>query len=132
MQGFCILFSLIAREVGFTAPNLREQFKRKYGMTPTDIISASNDDPGYNLNADIERAHRCLTPLRPVGDGSSCLTRCAVSGNSQTKKNRPQLFASFPLVFRSIWINFSRSKMKINSHFVRLIEILHYLCTRNV
>ena len=53
MQGFCILFSLIAREVGFTAPNLREQFKRKYGMTPTDIISASNDDPGYNLNADI-------------------------------------------------------------------------------
>ena len=24
----------IAREVGFTAPNLREQFKRKYGMTP--------------------------------------------------------------------------------------------------
>jgi len=36
MQGFCILFSLIAREVGFTAPNLREQFKRKYGMTPKD------------------------------------------------------------------------------------------------
>lgn len=26
----------IAREVGFTAPNLREQFKRKYGMTPKD------------------------------------------------------------------------------------------------
>lgn len=24
----------IARQVGFTAPNLREQFKRKYGMTP--------------------------------------------------------------------------------------------------
>ena len=25
----------IAREVGFTAPNLREQFKRRYGMTPS-------------------------------------------------------------------------------------------------
>ena len=24
--------------------------------------------------------------------GLFCLTRCAVSGNSQTKKNRPQLF----------------------------------------
>ena len=26
----------IARQVGFTAPNLREQFKRKYGMSPTE------------------------------------------------------------------------------------------------
>lgn len=26
----------VAREVGFTAPNLREQFKRKYGMTPVE------------------------------------------------------------------------------------------------
>ena len=36
----------------------------------------------------------------------------------------------FSLVFHSILINFSRSKMKIYSHFVRLIEILHYLCSR--
>ena len=27
-----------------------------------------------------------------LGDGSSCLTRCAVSGNSQTEKNRPRVF----------------------------------------
>ncbi len=26
----------VAREVGFTAPNLREQFKRCYGITPTE------------------------------------------------------------------------------------------------
>jgi AraC-like DNA-binding protein len=26
----------IAREVGFTAPNLREQFKRCYGITPAE------------------------------------------------------------------------------------------------
>ena len=26
----------IARKVGFTAPNFREQFKRKYGITPTE------------------------------------------------------------------------------------------------
>ena len=26
----------IAQEVGFTAPNLREQFKRQYGITPAD------------------------------------------------------------------------------------------------
>lgn len=26
----------IAREVGFTAPNLRDQFKRCYGVTPTE------------------------------------------------------------------------------------------------
>jgi hypothetical protein len=29
---------------------------------------------------------------RLKGDGSSCLTRCAVSGISQTKKNRPRVF----------------------------------------
>ena len=29
-----------------------------------------------------------------LGDGSSCLTRCAVSGISQTEKNRPQVFDS--------------------------------------
>jgi AraC-like DNA-binding protein len=28
--------SAIATEVGFTPANLREQFKRKYGMTPVD------------------------------------------------------------------------------------------------
>lgn len=26
----------VARQVGFTAPNLREQFKRRYGITPTE------------------------------------------------------------------------------------------------
>jgi AraC-like DNA-binding protein len=26
----------VARQVGFTAPNLREQFKRCYGVTPTE------------------------------------------------------------------------------------------------
>jgi AraC-like DNA-binding protein len=26
----------VAREVGFTAPNLREQFKRCYGITPAE------------------------------------------------------------------------------------------------
>ena len=38
------------------------------------------------------------------------------------------------LVFNSIWINFSRSEMKFYSHFLRLIEILHYLCSglRNI
>ena len=31
-------------------------------------------------------------------------------------------------VFRSIWINFSRSRMQIYLYSLRLIEILHYLC----
>ena len=39
--------SEVAREVGFTAPNLREQFKRCYGVTPADyragLVSDSND-----------------------------------------------------------------------------------------
>jgi AraC-like DNA-binding protein len=30
----------IAREVGFTAPNLREQFKRCYGITPAEYRSS--------------------------------------------------------------------------------------------
>ena len=37
----------VARQVGFTAPNLREQFKRCYGITPAEyragLISDSND-----------------------------------------------------------------------------------------
>lgn len=39
--------SEVAREVGFTAPNLREQFKRCYGVTPAEyragLASDSND-----------------------------------------------------------------------------------------
>jgi polygalacturonase len=35
----------------------------------------------------------------------------------------------FSLVFLSIWINFSRSRMRIYLYSLRLIEILHYLCT---
>lgn len=36
----------IAREVGFTAPNLREQFKRCYGITPAEYRATlvDNDD----------------------------------------------------------------------------------------
>lgn len=35
----------IAREVGFTAPNLREQFKRCYGITPAEFRAGLiNDD----------------------------------------------------------------------------------------
>ncbi len=36
----------IAREVGFTAPNLREQFKRCYGITPAEYraVLAIDDD----------------------------------------------------------------------------------------
>ena len=36
----------IAREVGFTAPNLREQFKRCYGITPAEYRAglAIDDD----------------------------------------------------------------------------------------
>lgn len=36
----------IAREVGFTAPNLREQFKRCYGITPAEYRASllANDD----------------------------------------------------------------------------------------
>ena len=37
----------IAREVGFTAPNLREQFKRCYGITPAQYragLAATDDD----------------------------------------------------------------------------------------
>ena len=36
----------IARQVGFTAPNLREQFKRCYGITPAEYRAglASDDD----------------------------------------------------------------------------------------
>ena len=37
----------IARQVGFTAPNLREQFKRCYGITPAEYranLQASSDD----------------------------------------------------------------------------------------
>ena len=37
----------VAREVGFTAPNLREQFKRCYGITPAEyragLITDSED-----------------------------------------------------------------------------------------
>ena len=37
----------IAREVGFTAPNLREQFKRCYGITPAEYragLAATDDE----------------------------------------------------------------------------------------
>ena len=36
----------VAREVGFTAPNLREQFKRCYGVTPAEYRAglSNNDD----------------------------------------------------------------------------------------
>lgn len=38
----------IAREVGFTAPNLREQFKRCYGITPaeyrTSLITTDDEE----------------------------------------------------------------------------------------
>lgn len=38
----------VAREVGFTAPNLREQFKRCYGITPAEyrasLISIDDED----------------------------------------------------------------------------------------
>lgn len=35
----------VARQVGFTAPNLREQFKRCYGVTPAEYRAGlSNDD----------------------------------------------------------------------------------------
>ena len=38
----------VAREVGFTAPNLREQFKRCYGITPAEyragLISADDEE----------------------------------------------------------------------------------------
>lgn len=37
----------VAREVGFTAPNLREQFKRCYGITPAEYrasLVTPNDD----------------------------------------------------------------------------------------
>lgn len=37
----------IAREVGFTAPNLREQFKRCYGITPAEYragLTATDDE----------------------------------------------------------------------------------------
>ena len=38
----------VAREVGFTAPNLREQFKRCYGITPVEyratLISIDDSD----------------------------------------------------------------------------------------
>lgn len=39
----------VAREVGFTAPNLREQFKRCYGITPVEyraglIVNDEEDD----------------------------------------------------------------------------------------
>ena len=39
----------VAREVGFTAPNLREQFKRCYGITPAEyraglIVNDEEDD----------------------------------------------------------------------------------------
>ena len=38
----------VASEVGFTAPNLREQFKRCYGITPAEyrarLVTPNNDD----------------------------------------------------------------------------------------
>ena len=38
----------VAREVGFTAPNLREQFKRCYGITPAEyrasLLPTSDED----------------------------------------------------------------------------------------
>ena len=37
----------VAREVGFTAPNLREQFKRCYGITPAEYragLDATDDE----------------------------------------------------------------------------------------
>ena len=35
----------VARQVGFTAPNLREQFKRCYGITPAEYRSVLLSDP---------------------------------------------------------------------------------------
>ncbi|MBR4729836.1 MAG: AraC family transcriptional regulator [Prevotella sp.] len=34
----------VAREVGFTAPNLREQFKRCYGVTPAEYRAGLQQD----------------------------------------------------------------------------------------
>lgn len=39
----------IARKVGFTAPNLREQFKRMYGLTPTEYRAMAGNME-YTLN----------------------------------------------------------------------------------
>ena len=36
----------VAREVGFTAPNLREQFKRCYGITPAEYRAGLQKDSG--------------------------------------------------------------------------------------
>ena len=41
----------VAREVGFTAPNLREQFKRCYGITPAEYRAGliAPDNPEDNI-----------------------------------------------------------------------------------
>ena len=41
----------VAREVGFTAPNLREQFKRCYGITPAEYRASliNTDDDSDNI-----------------------------------------------------------------------------------
>ena len=35
----------VARQVGFTAPNLREQFKRCYGITPAEYRAGLTSEP---------------------------------------------------------------------------------------
>ena len=41
----------VAREVGFTAPNLREQFKRCYGITPAEYRATLDDTDDFEENS---------------------------------------------------------------------------------
>ena len=54
-------------------------------------------DKNFQNNFQTLAKHSGTVLPQTLGDGSSCLTRCAVSGNSQTKKNRPQVFEGKPV-----------------------------------
>ena len=76
--------------------------------------------------------------VQTLGDGSSCLTRCAVSGISQTEKNRPQVFDDYryegleiPAIIEKWLTHFDTSVGKRHKVLLRLVSELRHVCERN-
>ena len=90
-------------------------------MSTTKKISASNLI-FHAILLSCRNKSLSLTPFK-IGCTSTTNGHRPRSGKDNKRKK------GFFFVLYSIWINFSRSRMQIHLYSLRLIEILHYLCT---